>query len=193
MRLIRHPRSCARRSRGVSLIEVLIAMLVLAIGLLGLAALQAQGLKFNNDAYFRSQATILAQDIMDRMRVNRDHSLAANYLVGSLAVPIGNVNLANRLCAPVGDGLTNIATYGVPNDVACWIEDIVTVLPAPNARICQSGIGGCPAGSSAAPLIDVAVLWLDREFTTSATCLAVPAHEWTGTQCLVAQTWTLFP
>ena len=57
-----------RRERGFSLMEVLIAMLVLAIGLLGLASLQAQSLKFNHESYVRSQATILAYEIMDRMR-----------------------------------------------------------------------------------------------------------------------------
>ena len=50
--------------------EVLIAMLVLAIGLLGLASLQAQSLRFNHDSYVRSQATILAYEIMDKMRAN---------------------------------------------------------------------------------------------------------------------------
>ena len=50
--------------------EVLVAMLILAIGLLGLASLQTQSLKFNHDAYVRSQATILAAEIMDKMRVD---------------------------------------------------------------------------------------------------------------------------
>ena len=59
-----------RRESGFSLIEVLVALLVLSIGLLGLAALQAQGLRFNHDAYVRTQATNLAYDIVDRMRVN---------------------------------------------------------------------------------------------------------------------------
>lgn len=49
-----------RRDGGFSLVEVLVALLVLAIGLLGLAALQAQGLRFNHDAYVRTQATNLA-------------------------------------------------------------------------------------------------------------------------------------
>ena len=49
-----------RRATGFSIVEVLVALIVLAIGLLGLAALQAQGLRFNHDALIRTQATNLA-------------------------------------------------------------------------------------------------------------------------------------
>lgn len=63
---------------GFTLIEVLIAMLILTIGLLGLAALQATSLKNNQSAYYRSQATQLAYDIADRMRVNT--SVSKQYL-----------------------------------------------------------------------------------------------------------------
>ncbi|HEY8034538.1 MAG TPA: type IV pilus modification protein PilV [Methylobacter sp.] len=58
------------KNTGFTLIEVLIAMLVLAIGLLGLAGLQATSLKNNQSAYNRSQATQLAYDLADRMRAN---------------------------------------------------------------------------------------------------------------------------
>ncbi len=53
---------------GFTLFELLIAVLVLAVGLLGLATMQAQGLKSNNSAELRTEATFLAMDIIDRMR-----------------------------------------------------------------------------------------------------------------------------
>ena len=59
-----------KTNTGFTLIEVLIAMLVLAVGLLGLAGLQATSLKNNQSAYNRSQATQLAYDMADRMRAN---------------------------------------------------------------------------------------------------------------------------
>lgn len=67
------------RQRGISLIEVLITVLVLAIGLLGLASLQANALQMNQAANFRSQATGLAYDITDRMRANRSRALNGDY------------------------------------------------------------------------------------------------------------------
>lgn len=58
------------RQTGFGLFEILMTIVVLAIGLLGLAAMQATGLKNNESAYRASQATVLAYDIADRMRSN---------------------------------------------------------------------------------------------------------------------------
>ena len=76
-----------KRQRGVGLIEVLIALLVLSIGLLGLAALQTQALKFNQGAFLRTHATTLAYDIADRMRANREYANLTGYAVGAGSVP----------------------------------------------------------------------------------------------------------
>jgi len=65
----RHP-AAPGRSAGFTLVEVMVALLVLSIGLLGLAFLQGTGHSFNTDAYARTQATMLAYDIVDRMRAN---------------------------------------------------------------------------------------------------------------------------
>lgn len=58
-------------SGGFSLVEVLITMLVLGIGLLGLAALQTLSLKHNHNALLRTQATVFAYNILDRMRAQQ--------------------------------------------------------------------------------------------------------------------------
>lgn len=55
---------------GFSLLEVMIALIVLAVGLLGLAAMQSFSLRYNNQSYQRSQATAAISDIVDRMRAN---------------------------------------------------------------------------------------------------------------------------
>src|SRR5262249_56408603 len=66
---LRNP-SRSRRARGFTLIEALVALLVLSIGLLGVAALQLTSLRSNPSSSFRSQATLLAYDVVDRMRAN---------------------------------------------------------------------------------------------------------------------------
>lgn len=60
-----------RRAGGFSLIEVLIALIVLALGLLGFALLQTMNLRYTQSANYRTQATHLAYDLLDQMRANR--------------------------------------------------------------------------------------------------------------------------
>lgn len=57
---------------GFTLLEVLVALLVLSLGLLGLAGLQTMSLKFNAQSYQRTQATMLIDSMIDRMRANPD-------------------------------------------------------------------------------------------------------------------------
>jgi len=71
-----------RQQRGFSLLEVLIATVVLSIGLLGLASLQTASLKNNNAALQRSQATIMAYDIIDAMRANQKKVEIGDYAIG---------------------------------------------------------------------------------------------------------------
>ncbi len=59
------------RARGFSLIEVMIAVLILGFGLLGFALLQTMSVRFSQSANYRTQATNLAYDLLDQMRSNR--------------------------------------------------------------------------------------------------------------------------
>ncbi len=71
------------RESGFSLIEVLAALLVLSIGLFGLVMLQ--GLRLTTDSYQRTQATLLAYDLMDRMRANKVGADAGAYCLTAAA------------------------------------------------------------------------------------------------------------
>jgi type IV pilus assembly protein PilV len=67
-----------KRQHGVSMIEVLIAMVLLITTLLGATALQITGLQTNRSAYYRSQASIIAYDITDRIRLNASYARGDN-------------------------------------------------------------------------------------------------------------------
>lgn len=69
----------SRRQHGFSLLEILIALVILSIGLLGLAALQTMSLRMGHDSYQRTQATMLAYDMVDRIRANPAGLAAGRY------------------------------------------------------------------------------------------------------------------
>ena len=69
----------ARQQAGAGLIEVMVALVVLAIGLLGIAGLQLVSLQNNHSAALRSQAVTLGYDALDRMRANRDAANLGDY------------------------------------------------------------------------------------------------------------------
>jgi len=106
------------RQSGVGLIEVLIALLVLSVGFLGVAALQALSLSTNNSAYTRSMATINSYSILDAMRADIANAKGGSYNtsspVAANACPSAGGTLAtqqlNAWCTSLGSTLGNAAT-----------------------------------------------------------------------------------
>ena len=66
----------------MGLVEVLVAVLVLSVGLLGMAGLQLSSMRANASALAKTQATTLAADMLDRMRANRAAAVAGDYDTG---------------------------------------------------------------------------------------------------------------
>lgn len=100
-----------RKHDGFSLIEVLVALFVLSIGLLGLAALQTTGLRFNHQSYQRTQAVMLSYDIIDRIRANPVGLQAGVYDSVPPGPPGGYPDCTAATCTP-----TDMANY----DVGTW-------------------------------------------------------------------------
>lgn len=67
------------RQRGVGLIEILVAVVLISIGFLAAAQMQVQSMRYSQGAYFQSQAYFLASDIIDRMRANVDGVVGGDY------------------------------------------------------------------------------------------------------------------
>lgn len=72
---------------GVTLIEVMIAVFISAIGVLGAAALQLNALKYTNSAVYTSQASFIAYDILDRIRASADPDSVDDYELDSTDSP----------------------------------------------------------------------------------------------------------
>lgn len=129
--------SSAARARGFTLIEVMIAVLVLAIGLLGFALLQTMNVRFTQSANYRTQATNLAYDLLDQMRANR--LTAADY-----AGPGGASFAAGSVAVP-GDGcgrpVTTVTTpVSVAANVSRWECQVVEALgPQASATVTYAG------------------------------------------------------
>lgn len=100
-----------RHQAGVGLIEVLIAVLVLSIGFLGIAALQARSLSMNNSSMARSVATIDSYSILDAMRADLTNAQNGAYdgTVTANACPTDTTKLANaqlkQWCGQLAAGL----------------------------------------------------------------------------------------
>ncbi len=96
--------ACGRRpvpmaEHGFSLIEVMVSVLILGVGLLGIAAMQATALKNSQSSLERSQAVVQTYGILDAMRANRDAALSGSYNLGAMqcSLPDGGTLAANDL------------------------------------------------------------------------------------------------
>ncbi len=92
-----------KSQQGITLLESLVALLVLSIGLLGTAHLMATGIKHSNGSLFRTQATYIAENLAERMRANPDGILNMDYAPfnSTTTYPDCTARPANW-CEPVG-------------------------------------------------------------------------------------------
>lgn len=120
---VRSMRTVPNRMSGISLIEVLVSVLILGIGLLGIAAMQSLALRGGQSSLETSQAVMQTTAIIESMRANRAN--AASY------------NTAGMVCAaPGGAGLAGA-------DLDAWIGSLKSTI-GNDAATCGQ-IAGCPA------------------------------------------------
>lgn len=145
------------RHAGFSLIEVMVAVLVLALGLLGMAALQSVSLRYNQSANYRTQATNLAYEFIDTARSYSDRdltnlvALVQNFADWSAMCEIGTT--PDYACASSDDALNC--------DRERWAQKICRTMPHGRGQVLLDT-------SLAAPQITVRLCWSDDRGLDSA-------------------------
>ena len=159
-------RLVAARQHGFTLVEALISVLIMSIGLLGVAALQTRSLGSTNVASKRSQAVLLAGDLADRMRANRLASdlTAANHYA--------NIAAADNACRAVHYNHTHVAAACTAvqlaaDDLADWNAQIAALLPAGSGVVCRDstpndGVVGANACDGAGNAFAIKIYWSEK-------------------------------
>lgn len=166
--------------RGISLVEVLVSMVVLSIGLLGVAGLQANVTKYKVNSWSRTAVSSLYSDFSDRVRMNSDVA-GSNYITGvnSTSLYLVNTKWADQQSAALTTPSPNClsasctTTQRAAFDLITWRQLVRANLPQ----------GATFVDGDRSTGIDVTLMWFDKEFTdkgsatdtalvTSPTCSA---------------------
>ena len=141
-----------RRQRGDTMIEVLVTIIIIAVGVLGAAALQVTTLKNLSSSHSASVAAIVAQDFAERMRANPDAALAGNY--NHDTAPTTTTDCVANPCATAA-----LADY----DKETWWAQVTAVLP--------SGSGEVARITAGVDIFELTVRWdEDRSGSTGVNC-----------------------
>ena len=148
-------RANPKHSRGFSLIEALIAFMIISVGMLGIAALQTISMKAGHTAVTRTSAIINTQDIFDRMRANTTQIAA----YASTATDMGTDNS----CNDVENYSTNTVTEATPcSSTELAADDVFHWKNSLGQNITASIVVVPPAAPRVLNLVTVTVSWTER-------------------------------
>ncbi len=120
-----------RTQRGVGLLEVLIALVIISIGLLGMAGLQAKAVKAERDSFNQTMAMVYAYYLSERVRANGEDPLAPTFPYNNFTAPIANPGTNCDLLAA-----NCTVAQRARQDVFEWQQQVALNLPNANAVIC---------------------------------------------------------
>lgn len=161
--------TATRNQRGVGLIEILVSLVVIGIGLLGILELYAAGQRSELEAYQRSQALILAEDMANRISTNRD--VIDCYTINNADATdyLGQGNTETYNCAGVGTQATrNLADA----DLATWDAMLKGTNETNGDGSANFGglneARGCISSNAAGDVVTIAVAWTGNARISSA-------------------------
>lgn len=141
--------------RGATLIEVLVSILLLALGVLAMAAMQANAVQYGKVSEFRSVATLLANDLADRMRANHPdgQDMSAYNLTNAYSRPTAAPADPKVVCDATNacTSFSDMAAY----DLAQWLQNVYQQLPEGTAYVSVA------PNASQQQTADIWVAWTD--------------------------------
>lgn len=140
-----------RLQSGFSMLEILVTLIILALGLLGTAALQAQSMRTAQGGQYRSQAVLLAADIGERMEANKTGATEGAYVLSA-----GETTNSTRDCAGEPCNADDLALF----DLETWQNNVSDALPGASWEIVRT-VAGNPS------IYSIAVTWVDRRSDTT--------------------------
>jgi len=146
------------KQKGFSLIEALVAFLILSVGMLGIASLQTMSLKSGHTAAMRTVAVVKVEEILESMRSNT--TVIANFAAGPADMGTDNgcsqTTVAAAACTPAQMAL---------DELFRWKRSLIEALPN-NAATTASVVITPPAPPATMNLVVVSVNWSERDLDT---------------------------
>jgi type IV pilus assembly protein PilV len=176
------------RQRGFSLIEVMVAVIIIAVGMLGIAKMQALGLSTTESSGTRSLVAIETASLAASMHINRDYwvagppppSFTVAVAVGSSPVitdPTNTLSVTQNCASTTACTASQVAAY----DVQQWAAALTQVVPAALATV--------TCNNTATPLsCTIQVVWAENVASTSNTVAATSS----GPNLLNSPVYTLY-
>ena len=136
---VRHCRTLTHQTQvGFSLIEVLVAIIVLSIGMLGAVGMQSTALKMNKESRNQAAAVVFARELGERMRGNHTVAIQTTaadnpYLFDTTLSGTSSVATFSVNCFTTGCPILKDAAIW---DVADWQARVQTTLPTPRVKVC---------------------------------------------------------
>lgn len=148
------------RNRGFGLMEVLISLVILSIGLLGMAMLQVKASQYSRGSYGRTQATVLAYDLMDRIRANKPGSDN-----GAYCLPTSSQTCSTLAAPSTPEYCTS--GCGSPNQLAAY--DLTQWYQLINSQLVPASVSSTVAreatavGTATVSKYTITIFWKDHD------------------------------
>lgn len=124
--------TAAREQRGVGLLEVMVAIILLSVGFLAAARMQVEGMRFSHGAYTLSQAKFMVLDMTERMRVNRE-ALRGDFYKG-MTTRSGTSNPAcitnDTACTPADIAAADLHAWSQNLHATANVSNFTPLLPS---------------------------------------------------------------